>query len=40
MGLTTEIMKLLRYKKLGLNTAVDQNLNVLNSYLMLNFTCS
>lgn len=39
-ALPMEIMKLLRYKKLGLNTAVDQNLIVLNFYLMLNFTCS
>lgn len=38
--LLMEIMKLLRYEKLGLNTAVDQNLIVLSFYLMLNFTCS
>lgn len=40
-ALPMEVMKLLRYKNLGLNTAVDQNLIVLFFfYLMLNFTCS
>lgn len=44
-ALPMEVMKLLRYKNLGLNTAVDQNLIVLffflfdaQFYLFLNYT--